>query len=75
MKNAFAKLEGDLAGEYYPLLGMEESVRQQLVDDHFLFMSGDRNLQVTPDLLKFLLHVSNVCEQMLIRLWQRFAVS
>merc|ERR1719364_394883 len=24
---------------------MEESVRQQLVDDHFLFMSGDKNLQ------------------------------
>jgi hypothetical protein len=46
MKNAFAKLEGDLAGEYYPLLGMAEDVRQKLVDDHFLFMSGDRNLQV-----------------------------
>merc|ERR1719402_1800003 len=25
---------------------MEENVRQQLVDDHFLFVSGDRNLQV-----------------------------
>merc|ERR1712045_586264 len=46
MKNAFAKLEGDLAGNYYPLTGMEESVRQQLVDDHFLFVSGDRNLTV-----------------------------
>ena len=46
MKSAFAKLEGDLAGEYYPLTGMEESVRQKLVDDHFLFMSGDKNLQV-----------------------------
>jgi protein-arginine kinase len=45
MKNAFAKFEGDLAGEYFPLTGMEESVRQQLVDDHFLFMSGDKNLQ------------------------------
>merc|ERR1719422_479948 len=44
MINAFAKLEGDLAGTYYPLLGMEEQVRQQLVDDHFLFVSGDRNL-------------------------------
>merc|ERR1712126_349855 len=30
---------------YYPLTGMQESVRQQLVDDHFLFMSGDKNLQ------------------------------
>merc|ERR1719474_774122 len=32
--------------KYYPLTGMEEAVRQQLVDDHFLFVSGDRNLQV-----------------------------
>jgi len=46
MKKAFANLEGDLAGTYYPLTGMEENVRQQLVDDHFLFMSGDKNLTV-----------------------------
>jgi len=44
MKNAFAKLEGDLSGEYFPLTGMDEAVRQQLVDDHFLFVSGDKNL-------------------------------
>ena len=29
-------------GEYYPLQGMEETVRQKLVDDHFLFVSGDK---------------------------------
>ena len=46
-KNASKKLEGNLAGTYYPLTGMEEKVRQQLVDDHFLFMSGDPNLQVS----------------------------
>merc|ERR1712076_145503 len=46
MKNAFAKMEGDLAGSYYPLTGMDEKVRQQLVDGHFLFMSGDPNLKV-----------------------------
>merc|ERR1712002_514924 len=46
MKSAFQKLKGDLAGTYYPLTGMDEAVRQQLVDDHFLFMSGDPNLQV-----------------------------
>merc|ERR1711922_40942 len=46
MKNATATFSGDLAGKYYPLTGMDEKVRQQLVDDHFLFMSGDRNLQV-----------------------------
>merc|ERR1711970_731671 len=44
MKKAFANLTGDLAGTYYPLTGMDEKVRQQLVDDHFLFVSGDRNL-------------------------------
>ena len=49
MKNAFAKLDGDLAGNYYPLTGMDEAVRQQLVDDHFLFMSGDPNLKVSVD--------------------------
>merc|ERR1712002_308506 len=46
MKSAFTNLEGDLAGTYYPLTGMDEKVRQQLVDDHFLFVSGDPNLKV-----------------------------
>merc|ERR1712183_277012 len=46
MSNALSKLTGDLAGKYYPLTGMDEKIRQQLVDDHFLFMSGDRNLTV-----------------------------
>merc|ERR1712242_81085 len=46
MSSALSKLTGDLAGTYYPLTGMDEGVRQKLVDDHFLFMSGDRNLQV-----------------------------
>lgn len=45
-KHAFEKFSGDLAGKYYPLTGMDEKVRQQLVDDHFLFMSGDPNLKV-----------------------------
>merc|ERR1712099_117022 len=46
MKNATATFTGDLAGNYYALTGMDEKVRQQLVDDHFLFMSGDPNLKV-----------------------------
>merc|ERR1712080_307535 len=46
MKNALKTLTGDLAGTYYPLTGMDEKVRQQLVDDHFLFMSVDANLTV-----------------------------
>jgi len=44
VSTALKRLEGDLAGAYYPLTGMDEKVRQQLVDDHFLFVSGDRNL-------------------------------
>merc|ERR1719341_2255322 len=46
MKKALANLTGDLAGTYFPLTGMDEAVRQQLVDDHFLFVSGDPNLKV-----------------------------
>merc|ERR1719150_2477121 len=46
MKKAFANLKGDLAGTYFPLTGMDEKVRQQLVDDHFLFVSGDPNLKI-----------------------------
>merc|ERR1712123_515608 len=46
MSSALSKLTGDLAGKYYPLTGMNEGIRQQLVDDHFLFVSGDRNLTV-----------------------------
>ncbi|XP_068672131.1 arginine kinase-like isoform X2 [Montipora foliosa] len=38
-------LTGDLAGTYYPLSGMDEKTRQQLVDDHFLFKKGDRFLE------------------------------
>ena len=44
MINEFAKLKGELSGTYYPLLGMEECIRQKLVDDHFLFVTGDKNL-------------------------------
>ena len=44
LKTAFGKLEDDLSGDYFPLTGMDEAVRQQLVDDHFLFVSGDKNL-------------------------------
>jgi len=47
MKKAFDNLKGDLAGTYYPMSGMSEKVRQQLVDDHFLFVSGDKNLIVS----------------------------
>ena len=38
-------LEGDLAGTYHPLLGMDEETRMKLVADHFLFKKGDRFLE------------------------------
>jgi len=44
VKKAFANLKEDLSGEYFPLTGMKEEVCQQLVDDHFLFVSRDKNL-------------------------------
>ncbi len=37
-------LNGDLSGTYYPLLDMKETIRNQLIDDHFLFKAGDRFL-------------------------------
>merc|ERR1740128_610768 len=46
MISAVKNFPADLAGQYYPLTGMQENIRQQLVDDHFLFVSGDRNLTV-----------------------------
>merc|ERR1712168_377962 len=46
MSSAVQQFQGELSGKYYPLTGMDESVRQQLVDDHFLFVSVDRTLTV-----------------------------
>jgi creatine kinase/arginine kinase len=37
-------LEGELAGDYYPLLGMSKKVQDNLIKDHFLFKEGDRFL-------------------------------
>jgi len=34
----------DLKGKYYPLAGMDEETREQLVAEHFLFKKGDRFL-------------------------------
>jgi len=46
-KTAFGKLGDGLKGQYHALLGMDETVRQKMVDDHFLFMSGDKNLKTS----------------------------
>ena len=41
---ALGRLEGELAGKYYPLLGMSKEVQEALIQDHFLFKEGDRFL-------------------------------
>lgn len=38
------QFEGDLAGQFYSLDGMDPATQQQLIDDHFLFKEGDRFL-------------------------------
>ena len=45
ISGVLASLNGELKGEYYPLLGMSESVQDQLIEDHFLFKEGDRFLE------------------------------
>uniref|UniRef100_A0AC35TV52 Arginine kinase n=1 Tax=Rhabditophanes sp. KR3021 TaxID=114890 RepID=A0AC35TV52_9BILA len=46
VKSVFTSLtDADLAGTYYPLLGMTKEVQNQLIADHFLFKEGDRFLQ------------------------------
>jgi len=42
---ALSTLEGDLAGKYYPLYGMDPDVQKQMIMDHFLFKEGDRFLE------------------------------
>ena len=43
---ALEELTGDLAGEYLSLAEMSAEKRQQLVDEHLLFTSGDPNLVI-----------------------------
>lgn len=45
VSTTLAGLEGELKGKFFPLTGMEKTVQQQLIDDHFLFKEGDRFLQ------------------------------
>lgn len=39
------QFEGDLAGTFYPLDGMDAATQQKLIDDNFLFKQGDRFLE------------------------------
>ncbi|RUM64217.1 MAG: arginine kinase [Sulfurospirillum sp.] len=45
LSDALMTLKGTLAGTYYPLKGMSEGIRSQLIEDHFLFKTGDRFLE------------------------------
>ncbi len=42
---ALSSLEGELAGNYFPLLGMRTEVQERLIKEHFLFKEGDRFLE------------------------------
>jgi arginine kinase len=44
-KSSLTTLSGELKGTYYPLDGMAEKDRKQLVDDHFLFKDDDKYLR------------------------------
>merc|ERR1711865_17292 len=43
---ALAGLTGDLAGKYYPLVGMDKAVEDSLQADHFLFQKPDPNAMI-----------------------------
>ena len=45
VSTALLTLSDELEGNYYPLEGMQASVQEQLVNDHFLFKAGDRFLE------------------------------
>ena len=45
ISSALGKLTGDLSGKYFPLNNMTASVREQMINDHFLFKQGDRFLE------------------------------
>lgn len=45
VSRALSQLNGALRGSYHPLVGMSNTTQQQLIDDHYLFKSGDRFLK------------------------------
>ena len=45
VSGALSKMEGELAGKYYPLNNMSKADQEQLIADHFLFKEGDRFLE------------------------------
>ncbi len=45
VSQALNNLNGELSGRYYPLQGLSDNDRDQLIKDHFLFKQGDRFLE------------------------------
>merc|ERR1719356_133314 len=46
MKEVFKTFKGTLEGKYYPMVGMKEEVRKDLVDKHFLYINDDETLDM-----------------------------
>jgi creatine kinase/arginine kinase len=45
IKTALLRLSGNLEGNYYPLNNMSEEIREEMINNHFLFKQGDRFLE------------------------------
>ncbi len=45
IKTALLTLKDNLAGNYYPLNNMQEAIREEMINNHFLFKQGDRFLE------------------------------
>merc|ERR1719384_2563880 len=46
MVEVFKTFEGKLKGQYYPMVGMEETTRKELVDLHYLYINDDPTLEL-----------------------------
>ena len=46
MQKVFSELKGEFRGTYLSLKEMNEEIKQKLISDHILFMSGDENMIV-----------------------------
>jgi len=46
MQKVFQTFGGKLKGEYYPMVGMEEATRKELVDLHYLYINDDPTLEL-----------------------------
>ena len=45
VSSSLQAMSGKLSGDYYPLTGMNDDIKEKLISDHFLFKTGDRFLE------------------------------